>query len=305
VELDAYRAEQAGTTLDHVIHGSAFDVHCPVESFSLLYLNPPYDWECGEGQNARMEGLFLEHCFRWLKVSGVLVLVMPAARLSSCAEVLAVHFRDKTLYRLSHEQSVKYGQIVVFGVRRSPRERQKLRDSDVAQAKRRLHDLARQPEALPALPDEPDRLYQLPPSGPVQWIYRGLPLDEIEELLERSSANRQAARILFGANGRLSGRPLIPLHAGQVGLLAVSGLLDGCFGSGKDRHVACWQSTKVIDRFEDVEDGVTTIRERERFTQTLTLAYADGRTAILTDGSHTHEERSPEAGHPRIRQDDA
>ena len=304
VELDAHRAEQASGTLDQIIHGSAFVVHCPVESFSLLYLNPPYDWECGEGQNARMEGLFLEHCFRWLKVSGVVVLVIPAARLSSCAEVLAIHFRDKALYRLTHEESVKYGQIVIFGVRRSPRERQRLRDTDVAQAKRRLHELVRWPDKLPALPDAPDRVYQLPPSGPVQWVFRGLPVDDIEDLLERSAATRQAARILFGASGSVTGRPLIPLHAGQVGLLAVSGLLNGCFGSGKDRHVACWQSSKVIDRFEDVEDGVTTIRERERFTQTLTLAYADGRTAILTDGSHPHEERTPEAGNPRIHQDD-
>jgi hypothetical protein len=85
----------------------------------------------------------------------------------------------------------------------------------------------------------------------------------------------------------------------------VSGLLNGCFGSGKYRHVACWQSTKVTDKFEDVEDGVTTIRERERFTQTLTLAYSDGRTAILTDRSNAHEERSPETGRPRIHQDDA
>jgi hypothetical protein len=61
----------------------------------------------------------------------------------------------------------------------------------------------------------------------------------------------------------------------------------------------------VIDKFEDVEDGVTTIRERERFTQTLTLAYAGGRTSILADGSHANEERSPETGRPRIRQDDA
>jgi hypothetical protein len=233
------------------------------------------------------------------------VLVIPAARLSSCADVLAVHFRGKALYRLSHDESVKYGQIVVFGVRRSPRERQKLRDSEVAQAKRRLHDLARHIEALPALPDEPDRVYPPPPSGPVQWIYRGLPLDDIEDLMERSSASRQAARILCGTNGTLSGRPLIPLHAGQVGLLAVSGLLNGCFGSERDRHVACWQSTKVIDKFEDVEDGVTTVRERERFTQTLTLAYADGRTSILADGRHPSEERSPEIRRPGTHQDDA
>ena len=293
IELDAYREEQARTILDIVIHGSAFDVHCPVESFSLLYLNPPYDWECGEGQNARMEGLFLDHCFRWLKPAGVLVLVVPAARLSFCADVLAVHFRDKAVYRLTHEESVKYGQVAVFGVRRSARERQKVRDSDVSQAKRRLHDLVRQFESLPPLPNEPDRVYELPPSGPVQWVNRGLPLDEIEDLLERSAASRQATRILRGADRTMAGRPLIPLHAGQVGLLAVSGLLNGCFGSGRDRHVACWQSTKVIDRFEELEDGVTTIRERERFTQTLTLAYSDGRTTILTDGSHPDGERSP------------
>jgi hypothetical protein len=101
VELDAYRADQAGNTLHHVTHGSALNVHCHVESFSLLYLNPPYYWECGEGQNARMEGLFLQHCFRWLKVSGVVVLVIPAALLRSCADVLGVHFRDKALTRLS------------------------------------------------------------------------------------------------------------------------------------------------------------------------------------------------------------
>jgi len=40
IELDAHRAEQAGRALHHVIQGNCFDVHCPVESFSLLYLNP-------------------------------------------------------------------------------------------------------------------------------------------------------------------------------------------------------------------------------------------------------------------------
>jgi len=35
---------------------------------------------------------------------------------------------------------------------------------------------------------------------------------------------------------------------------------------------------------EETDDNeVTTIRERERFTQCLTLAYADGTTAILDE----------------------
>ena len=41
VELEAGRAEQARQKEIDVIHGNCFDVECPVESFSLIYLNPP------------------------------------------------------------------------------------------------------------------------------------------------------------------------------------------------------------------------------------------------------------------------
>jgi len=48
VELDAGRAQQARTKEIEVIHGNCFDVQCPAEYFSLIYLNPPYDFEIGE-----------------------------------------------------------------------------------------------------------------------------------------------------------------------------------------------------------------------------------------------------------------
>src|SRR5215831_15598092 len=70
------------------------------------------------------------------------------------------------------------------------------------------------------------------------------------------------------------------------GLLTTSGLLNGIFGEGPDRHVARWESVKVTDRFEETdENDVTTIRERERFTQCLTLIYSNGATAILQEGN--------------------
>jgi len=81
IELDAHRALEARTTLDEVIQGNAFDAKAPVESFSLLYLNPPYDFEVGEGKNQRMEKLFLEEFFRWLKPGGVLAMVIPFDRI--------------------------------------------------------------------------------------------------------------------------------------------------------------------------------------------------------------------------------
>src|SRR6202140_937866 len=44
IELDAYRAEQAGPSLTKIVQGNCLESHCAVESFSLCFCNPPYDW---------------------------------------------------------------------------------------------------------------------------------------------------------------------------------------------------------------------------------------------------------------------
>ena len=78
------------------------------------------------------------------------------------------------------------------------------------------------------------------------------------------------------------GRPLTPLHAGQVGLVACSGLINGIFGSGEERHIAAWKSKKVTTKLtEEEEDGTTVIRERERFVQELSVVFATGETGTL------------------------
>jgi hypothetical protein len=47
---------------------------------SLLYLNPPYDFEIGPPDNKRKERLLLQRTYSWLKPKGVLVMVIPARR---------------------------------------------------------------------------------------------------------------------------------------------------------------------------------------------------------------------------------
>jgi len=282
IELDAYRAEQARGVAHEVIHGSAFDVHCPVETVSLLYLNPPFDFEWGEDHPGRMEKIFLEQCFRWLKPGGVLVFVLPGQRLSICDRLLATHFKDKRVYRLSAPDCTKYGQVVVFGARRTRRERDRLRDSELTRACDLIDAMSRKWQELQTLPDEPDALYPIPENGPLKLVYNGLPLDEIEDLLPKSPAYRQASQILFARPSRVEGRPLTPLHSGHVALLAVSSLLDGIFGSGEDRHIAAWRSAKSCScTTEEEEDGTIIQREKEYYTNELTLVYADGKTATL------------------------
>ena len=309
IELDAHRAAQAREKIGHVIYGDCFDVECRAESFSLLYLNPPYDSTTDpEGASERLEALFLDHTYRWLKPAGVLILVIPVAQLAVCGNRLSVQFKETEVYRLSEPESVRYKQIVLFGVRRNRRERERLSEWQITQARIEYGRKARDYESLPLLTDQPGHVYPIPESGPVEMIHRGLPLDAIEDLLPKSAAYRQARRILFAPKAREVGRPLTPLHQGHVALLATSGRLDGIFGQGKLRHVARWQGVKTVLRIEEESDeGVTTIREKEQFSHCLNLLFVNGRTAVLTADEPIKEESAeeniptPEEGQDRGR----
>jgi len=282
IELDAYRAEQARRLADSVIQGSCFDVHCSVESLSLLYLNPPYDFETDEGSTQRTERTFLQHTYRWLKPSGVLVLVIPKGRIVDCSQVLSHQFKEVRVCRLTAPDSVRFDQAVVFGIRRTRRERERLRDRELEESRQLLAGLSHQTSPLPPLLPESGFKYPLPESPPVALVYKGLPLDDIEELLPKSSAYRQANRLLFGQRTVIAGRPLTPLHGGHIGLLCTAGMLNGIFGGGENRHIAHWQSIKVVDHFEETaDDGTVTQRDRDRFTNRVSLVFADGRTATL------------------------
>ena len=226
--------------------------------------------------------MFLTHTYPWLKAGDVLVLVVPAVHVRECREILASQFKDTRLFRLTDPESVRYRQVVVLATRRSSREREQLGDDDIVARRAQFANIGGNYERLAPLGDISTPLCGVPEGGPAKLEYAGLPLDEIEDLLPRSSAYHQAARMLFPEPAAFKVRPATPLHGGHVALCAVSGMLNGVFGSGKDLHVAAWQAVKVIDRSEETEeDGTIIQRERERFTNGLTLVYASGETAIL------------------------
>jgi len=281
IELDAYRAEQARQRIPDIIQGNTLEVHCAAECFGLLYLNPPYDWALGPTDSRRTEQTFLSHTYRWLKPGGVLLFVIPGERLAECSQILATHFREVRVFRLEAPECVRHKQVVVIGVRRARRERERLTDSDITRARLYYASLVRNPSRIPVLSSEPETRYDVPVSAPAQLVCRGLPLDEVEDLLPESAAYRQAGRILFAEPVSATGRPLTPLHAGHVGLLACSGLLNGIFGSNDERHIAFWQAVKIVDKTEEEEDGVITLRERERFSNELSVVYSTGEVSVL------------------------
>jgi hypothetical protein len=287
VEIDANRAEQARTLGVETLHADAMDVRCQGETVSFLYLNPPYDWECGGRGNQRLEHVFLEHTHRWLKPGGVLIFVIPQSRLAKCARLLNEQFTDLRMMRLTEPACLEFKQIVLIASRR--RRNARLTDAALREAASHLETIAAGSD-LACLGETPDTEYLVPSSGPISLISAGIPLDEVEDLLLESAAYRQAARVLLPKLGQVRGRPLTPLHGGHVGLLCTAGMLNGVFGEGEDRHIAHWRSVKFTDHWEEEEeDGTRVLHDRERFSHELTLIFGDGRTQILT-----HEKKEPE-----------
>jgi hypothetical protein len=125
--------------------------------------------------------------------------------------------------------------------------------------------------------------------------HAGLPLDAIEDAIQRSVARQNVRGILVRKQQKMTGRPVTPLHKGHVGLLARSGMLNGFFGEGDIRHIAHWRSVKYVDEFNEEREteGETIIRKRERFSHELTLAYESGHIVELKETKEaTHEKRS-------------
>jgi hypothetical protein len=287
IEIDANRTEQARALGVETLQANAMDVRCQPEAVSLLYLNPPYDWESGESNNQRLELVFLEHSYRWLKAGGVLLFVIPQVRLAKCARLLSEHFTDLRVFRLTEPSCLQYKQIVVLGTRR--KRHSKVSDAVLLDGVRYLEALATKSDLEP-LGDNPEAQYEVPTSEPVVLTHVGIPLDEVEDLLLESAAYRQAARVLLPKVNDVKGRPLTPLHGGHVGLLCTAGMLNGVFGEGESRHIAHWRSVKFTDHWEEEEeDGTKILHDRERFSHELTLVFANGKTQVLT-----HEKKESE-----------
>jgi hypothetical protein len=280
IEIDAYRAEAASNILHRVIQGDALSAHARVESFGLIYCNPPFDNEFGESGNRRFEVLFLSHVARWLVPAGVLVYVLPAPQLSGCAHILASHFRDVRVFRLDAPECVQYRQVVAFAVARSRRDRDRTQDAEISYCRNQVQSLARRYEELPILSTRTVEL-RVPPTGVAELSYAGLPLDIIEDLLADSAAYRQVSQLLDPQPVSLTTRPLTPLHKGHIGLLSTAGLLNGIFGSGDRLHVAAWKTKKRVFKTEETEDEKIIIREREQFVHELAVAFANGETALI------------------------
>ncbi len=213
IEPDTQRVTEATCRIDNLLSGSIYDaIIRPLESFSLLYLNPPYDWEKGE----RMEFLFLKQSHKWLQKGGVLVYLVPEHCLSinKITHWIGRRYEHIRVYRFTKEDYPLFKQVALFGIKRAV-------EADEGEFPK---------GSYPHIEDSGDDLiYTIPPGKePAVFELKGISEKDIH------SYKPAALQNLFEAIHRGSEKsgvnllsPIFPLRKGHLVSLLMSGVLNG------------------------------------------------------------------------------
>jgi Uncharacterised methyltransferase family (DUF6094) len=228
-------------------------------SFSLVYLNPPFDDEFGGG--GREETSFLHHTVDLLVPGGILVLVCPVNQVygkSRMCELLDTWFDQIELF-LFPDDCRQYNECVVFGRRRKTALTDELIFEEGVLTTRGIRRSFAAPIAKLAWLGEPQfsrwrlaepdsgsrkpdlDIWELPFSvAPKRFQKTALTDEELERELARSplhDALRQ--RVLSPLK-----RPPLSLNKGHTSLLLLTGMLDG-FVPSSPPHVVRGLTSKV------------------------------------------------------------
>jgi predicted RNA methylase len=256
VEINSERAQLAKKILSKVVAGNLFSVRARPSAFSILFLNPPYDFDAEDG---RTELSFLKNTLSYLAPKGLLLFVVPQKRITPrIARVLAAHFEDLQIRRFPTVEFQAFGQIVIVGVKKP---RSEIGDEVLAGL-----DHVRAAD----LPEMTSREFSLSiPAAGRDFFIRSSEFssDELTEEIKSSPLWKEPPLGLFHQNERLrpAMQPLMPPRKAHLAMLIAAGLINNQIleANGK-RLLIKGTSKKAIDRFEEETEKGIKITERER-----------------------------------------
>ncbi|MBE7520653.1 MAG: class I SAM-dependent methyltransferase [Thermoflexaceae bacterium] len=255
IEIEQHRAADARRALDHVIAGSAFAVRVAADAFSCLWLNPPYDQDEG---GRRLEHSFLIAIGRTLTAGGVLVYIVPQARLAQSARYLSAHFDDLRCYRFQDPEHEAFGQCALLGRKRKVQA--------VAPDMRATIERWATGE-IPILPESGTvgPLFDLPPlpSGLITFASQFVEPEEaaVEARQRGLWANPALVERLWPAEERAV-RPLMPLRRGHLAVMVAAGFLNNIvLDDGARRVLVKGRVSKASRNVESADPDVEVERE--------------------------------------------
>jgi hypothetical protein len=263
VELDRERGLQSRRLLGNVLIADAIRTKISDKTFSLLFLNPPYDWavrEEGE-KSERLEHQFLTRFTHKLVDKGILVFIVPIHILSKSSTYISNWYEDIRVFKFPPEDYEVFNQVVLLG-------RKKPKSVPDEFQRHRLLAIGKGEIDIPVLSIQDEPNYQLPRSAGQPQYFLSMDVEE-EEAASLVSESFLWDEFWKELSGNLECRPIMPLRKGHLALLLASGYLDGRLNTQGYDLVLKGRTRRVTERTEEVdvdEQGreVRTIKEIEK-----------------------------------------
>jgi hypothetical protein len=273
VEIDKARAEKASKVLDHCINAPIESMVISNDIFSLLYLNPPYDFTIkgmDDVHAERKEWTELFRNTRYLKEKGLLIYCIPSYRFADkkIARFLATHFEKVGIVRFSDEDYDDFKQCIFIGNKKSG----KIKDFN-----QKLFDFLVQMDS-----EEFVKKYVTPINvmvGKMKWTVP-IGATEVKTFYSKLESKSNFYEGIMKSKGFLAfkerskprqlvigGDSILPINQGQYALLLASGAINGQIGDGENYHLV--QGLEIVSKIKETEEkknenGTKTTIERVR-----------------------------------------
>ena len=272
---------------DHIKLYRAEVVKGPVmlrnQAFSLLYLNPPYDWSVRNDEvsaSERHEKIFLKDTIKYLMPGGVLVYLIPQARLDkTIAKILAYRFDDVRVFRFPDKEYRAFKQVVVFGVlKKKPELDDRLIQylTDVGQSKAIIHSI-----------ENANCDYAVLPSPAIKnFLFRTIRIDPIELEIEikKFGLNAKINQMVWPMSLSEKIKPIMPLRHGHLAQLLACGMMNGVVfdKDGANPLVVKGITRKEVETRTEHDDGKEKIIETDRIVITINALNQKGELFTIT-----------------------
>ena len=283
IELDTDRGRIAKQNLTQCLITDYENTRISNQAFSILYLNPPYDWVIRNDEvsaSERYERTFLRNTIRYLIPGGVLVYLIPQSRLDKAiAKILAYRFGDIRVFRFPDEEYEAFKQVVIFGVlKRKP-------ETDEGLI-RYLTDVGQRQAIIPSI-ENANCEYTVPPSPTIKnFLFRTIQIDpeELETEVNRHGLKGKINRIVSPLSLSEKIKPIMPLRHGHLAQLLACGMMNGVVfdKDGGNPLVVKGITRKVVETRTEHEGGKEKITETDKIVIIINAINQRGELITIT-----------------------
>jgi len=283
IELDTHRGAIAKQNLTRCLITDYENTRISNQAFSLLYLNPPYDWVIRNDEisaSERYERTFLRNTIKYLMPNGVLVYLIPQSRLDkTIAKILAYKFKDLRVFRFPDEEYRSFKQVVIFGVLK----KKPVTDDGLISY---LVSVGKGQAIIPSI-ENANCSYTVPPSPHIKnFLFRTIQIDpyELETEIRKYGLREKINQMVSPMSLSEKIKPIMPLRHGHLAQLLACGMMNGVVfdKDGRNPLVVKGITRKVVETRTEYEDGKQKIIETDKIVITINVLNQRGELITIT-----------------------